>query len=174
MRLYLALFVVALARLSYAEEAKKPPAAQPVADAKKDHIMVTPTEFTWVDGPPAMPPGQKMVVLEGDPAKPGPYTIRAKLPAGYKVPPHWHPGIEHVTVLEGTMGMGYGEKWDDKEIHEAAPGSFMAMEVGTKHYFLAKTAGVIQVHGNGPFGITYVNPADDPMKKAAPAKKGKK
>ena len=136
--------------------------------------MLSPAELTWGEAPPNMPPGSKMAVLEGDPSKTGPYTLRAKLPAGWKVPPHWHPAAEHITVLEGTMAMGLGDKWDEKSMHDMPVGGYMVMEAGTHHFFLAKTAGVIQIHGMGPFGITYVNPADDPSKKAAsPAKKGK-
>ncbi len=61
------------------------------------HVMITPDDIKWVDAPPSVPPGAKMAVLEGDPAKPGPFTMRIKFPADYKVPPHWHPRIEHTT-----------------------------------------------------------------------------
>src|SRR5262245_2755306 len=134
MRLVLAFVVgavTAFATPSYAQEAKKAPTparpATPTAEVKKDHIMLNVAELVWTDGPPVMPPGQKVALLEGELTKPGPYTARAKVPAGYKIPPHWHPAVEHVTVLEGTMAMGIGEKWDEKAMHEMGPGGFMAM-----------------------------------------------
>jgi len=130
--------------------------------AKMDHHMVTAKEVQWNDGPPSLPPGAKLAVIDGDPAKEGPFTMRAKLPAKYKVPPHTHPGREHVTVIEGTFQMGLGEKWDDKAMKDLAAGSFAVMEKGTKHFAGCKKGCTIQIHGIGPWGINYVNPADDP------------
>ena len=36
--------------------------------------------------------------------------FRLKFPANYKVPPHWHPGIEHITIISGTLNMGIGRR----------------------------------------------------------------
>jgi quercetin dioxygenase-like cupin family protein len=171
----------AAAEQAKTEPAKKTPvttaATTPVATTKKpDHIMVGPGDVKWVDGPPNLPAGAKVAILEGDPSAAGPFTIRMKAPANYKIMPHTHPGVEHVTVLEGNFSMGLGGKWDEKSLREMGPGGFMTMEVGTQHYAACKGGCTIQLHGIGPWGITYVNPADDPSKKPAtpaPAMKSK-
>jgi quercetin dioxygenase-like cupin family protein len=103
--------------------------------------------------------------LEGNPSKAGvPFTIRAKFPDGYKVPPHWHPTDERVTVLQGRLGMGLGEKFDPAAGRELPVGSYASMPTGTRHFAWAIGETVIQVSGTGPFEVNYVNPADDPRK----------
>jgi hypothetical protein len=131
----------------------------------KSHVLVTPGNVTWSAGPPSLPPGAQAAVLEGDPAKPGPFTLRIKLPDGYKIAPHYHPADEHVTVLQGTFVMGLGEKFDATAGHQLAVGSFAMMPTGTRHFAWTKGETIIQLHGIGPWGLTYVNPADDPRKK---------
>ena len=133
------------------------------------HLMVLPKQLEWKDAPPSLPPGAKAAMLEGDPAKAGPFTIRLKLPTGYKIPPHTHPAVEHVTVLQGQFQMGLGETWDAKALQVIPVGGFAVMQVGTKHFAGCKQACTLQLHGVGPWGITYVNPADDP-RNAAPKK----
>ncbi len=130
-----------------------------------DHVVVTLEGTKWGPAPPALPPGAQMAVLAGNPSSEGPYTLRARLPAGYRVPPHWHPGDENVTVLRGTFVIGRGEKFDPTTGQELAAGAFVRMPKGMRHFAFAKTEAIIQVHGNGPFEIHYVNPADDPRKK---------
>jgi hypothetical protein len=135
----------------------------------KGHVMVTPEGLKWAPAPKGLPPGAQLAVLSGDPSKAGaPYVIRAKFPDGYQVPPHWHPVDENVTVLQGTLGMGLGEKFDKKAGKELPAGSFSRMPKGVRHFAWAKGQTIIQVHGIGPFEIHYVNPRDDPRKKAAP------
>lgn len=153
-----ALAVLALT-LAWADEHKKDGTTP---EAKPDHIMLTEPELKWVDGPPALPPGAKLAVLEGDPAQPGLFTMRIKVPANYKVPPHWHPADEHVTVISGGFFMGLGEKFDEKGMKELPPGGFAVMATGTRHFAMTKKEAVVQVHAMGPWGINYVNPADDP------------
>jgi hypothetical protein len=133
----------------------------------KGHKVVTPDKIKWGPGPASLPPGAQMAVLDGDPAKAGaPYVLRAKLPDGYKVPPHWHPVDENVTVLEGVMGMGLGEKFDKAAGKELPAGSYFKTPKGVRHFAWAKGETVIQVNGIGPFEIRYVNPTDDPRKKS--------
>lgn len=139
------------------------------APAATAHNMVTPAQIVWGAGPPGLPPGVKTAVISGDPGQPGPFTLRARMPAGYRIGPHWHPTDEHVTVLSGTVAMGMGETFDEKALMDLPPGGFAGMAPNTRHFLRAKTAAVIQVHGTGPFAVTYVNPADDP-RSAAPAK----
>jgi mannose-6-phosphate isomerase-like protein (cupin superfamily) len=136
-------------------------------DAGK-HVLVTPATVKWGPGPPSLPPGAQAAVLEGDPAKPGPFTLRIKMPDGFRIPPHWHPADEHVTVVQGTFVMGLGETFVQTGGHELTAGSFALMPTGTRHFAWAKGETTVQLHGTGPWGINYVNAADDPRKKSNP------
>ena len=135
------------------------------SDKKADHIMVKPDNVKWMDGPTSIPAGAKAAVIEGDPKAVGLFTMRLSLPAGYKIPAHWHPADEHVTVLSGALYMGVGDKYDESKLQALPVGSFAMMVTGTRHYASTKEATVIQLHGMGPWGIHYVNPADDPRNK---------
>jgi hypothetical protein len=131
-----------------------------------EHQVFTPDAVKWGPAPPGLPPGAQVAVLSGDPAKPGPFTMRAKLPDGYEIKPHYHPADEHLTVIQGTFVIGMGEKFD-KAAGKAMPaGTFGYMKEGVRHFAFTKGQTIIQLHGNGPWGITYVNAADDPRKKA--------
>lgn len=129
----------------------------------KEHVLVNSKELKWVDGPPTLPAGAKMAVIEGDPKAPNAlFTARFKLPANYKIMPHSHPADEHVTVISGTFNMGMGETFDAKKATALSAGGFAVMPKDHKHFAFTKGEVVIQLHGVGPWGITYVNPADDP------------
>src|SRR5262249_35777937 len=132
--------------------------------ADKDHLVFTPDDVKWVDGPPSLPPGIKLFILEGDPTKEGPLVMRAKMPDGYKIMPHTHPKDERVTVLSGTLHMGMGEKFDEKATKAMPAGSYGRMGPGVKHFAFAKGETVIEVHAAGPWTVDYVDPADDPRK----------
>jgi hypothetical protein len=135
------------------------------ADRVDGHRTIMPDMLQWVTTP-ALPPGAKIAVLTGNPTKAGDqFAIRIQIPDGYKFPPHWHPTDENVTVLRGTMLFGAGEKFDSAALKEAPVGSFTRMPKEMKHFAMAKGATVIQLHGEGPFEIHYVNPSDDPRKK---------
>ena len=129
------------------------------------HLMVEAASLKWGEPPPSLPAGAKLAVIAGDPSKAGPFVIRAQVPAGYKVAPHWHPGDENLTILSGTVALGMGETWDDSKLQTVAAGGYAAVPAQMRHFFLAKTASTFQVHGMGPFAVNYVNPADDPSKK---------
>ena len=131
----------------------------------KDHVMVTPDKIKWNPGPPSLPPGAQVAVLAGDPSKTGAFTIRVKLPDGYRVPPHWHPTDENVTVIEGTFNMGRGDKFDRSATQELPAGSYVRMPMKMRHFAWAKGSTIVQVHGMGPFELNYVNESDDPRKK---------
>ena len=129
------------------------------------HLVVTPDQIKWGPAPSSLPPGAQMAVLEGDPSKAGaPFTIRAKLPDGYRVPPHWHPTDEKIIVLQGTFGMGLGERFDPVVGRELPVGSYAVTSKGMRRFVWAKGETVIQVSGMGPIELNYVNPADDPRK----------
>ena len=128
------------------------------------HMMVTPDELKWADVP-SVPAGAKVAVIEGPLNEAGPITFRIKFPADYKLPAHWHPGLEHVTVISGTFNMGAGDTLDTSKTKPLSAGSFAIMQPKTHHFAWTKEETIVQVHGVGPWAITYVNPADDPRKK---------
>ena len=140
-------------------------ADEPPKAPASTHVMVPASGLKWGEAPPGMPAGMRATVVSGDPTKPEPYVLRAQMPANYRIPPHWHPTTENVTVLSGTVALGMGETFDEKAMQELPSGGFTAVPAEMKHFFISKTASTIQVHGIGPFGITYVNPSDDPRTK---------
>lgn len=126
------------------------------------HHSVDPATLQWIDAPPGLPAGAKQALLYGDPSKSGQFVLRARLPAGYRIAPHTHPTREMVTVLSGSMRLGFGPSGDLDQASTMSTGAFVAMDPGTIHYLQANQETVIQVAGEGPFQIVYVNPADDP------------
>ncbi len=145
-------------------------AAGAAAGADAVHT-VDPGSIRWRDAPPSLPRGARAVVLHGDPSRPGPMTVRLMLPAGYKVAPHRHTQAENLTVLSGTLWLGMGEKADPAQAHALKAGGFHYLPGGTPHYVYAKVPTVVQAHGDGPFDIVYVDPADDPARAHASASK---
>jgi hypothetical protein len=133
---------------------------------KLAHMVALPDDLKWGDAPPVLPAGAQAAVLDGDPSKAAPFTIRLKVPDGYTVPPHWHSVEENVTVISGSFGLGLGDKMDKAKVRYLPAGSYVRLGKDERHYAVTKGETVIQVHGTGPFDIHYVNPADDPTKKA--------
>lgn len=123
--------------------------------------MVKSADLNWQDVA-SLPKGAKITVIEGPQNERVPFTTRIKFPADYTIPAHWHPQIERVTVLSGTFYMGLGDKID---LMAAGPGDMMILQPKTNHFAWTKVETVVQFHGTGPTGITYVNPDDDPRKK---------
>jgi quercetin dioxygenase-like cupin family protein len=138
-------------------------------DSKPMHVLMAPADVKWGDPPPVFEKGMSFAVVSGDPGKPGNFVVRAKVPAGYKINPHWHPTDEHVTVLSGTFALGMGEKLDPASMKELPAGGYALLPAKMPHFAMAKTEATIQISAEGPFALTYVNPADDPSKRA-PAK----
>src|SRR5260370_18472765 len=133
------------------------------AQKSTEHVKAyAPDAIQWGAAPDALPKGAQLAVLEGDPTKPGAYTMRLKMPDGYKIPPHHHLRREHVTVVSGAFKVGMGDQFDEGKMNEFAPGSFAYLEPTVHHYAMAKGETVIQLHGAGPWEIKYVNPVDDP------------
>lgn len=126
--------------------------------------IIQPSELQWMDGPPSLPPGAQVAVLEGDPSKAEPVTMRLKFPAGYEVKPHTHPIDEHVTVLEGRLNGATGESFDRNATRELSMGTFVVVPAEAPHYVWTDEETVIQLSFVGPFGTTYVDPADDPRR----------
>ena len=124
-----------------------------------------PEDIKWGPPPPVLAAGAQMAVLAGDPSQSGPVTLRLKLPAGYKIAPHWHPTDERVTVISGLFGLGMGDTLDKKKSKVLKPGGYAVAPAKMHHYAWTKSGAIVQVDLMGPFAITYVNSSDDPSKK---------
>ena len=133
-------------------------------DPKSPMGLHLPDKTKWQDGPPALKKGAKSVILEGDPAKEGVFTMRLWLPDGFEVLPHVHSQIEHVTVIQGVLNIGMGDKFDKSKTTAMPAGSFGYWPPNMKHFGWAKGDTILQLHGRGPWTVTYINPADDPRK----------
>lgn len=136
------------------------------AGQRAEHPMQTLENAQWGEAPPLVPPGAKIVVLDGNPGGDGtPYAVWLKFPARYRIPPHSHPKAEHVTVLRGTLFLGMGEKFDQTAGKPLPVGGFTTMSTGMNHYAYTENEVVILLHGLAPIDFTYVNAADDPRHK---------
>jgi quercetin dioxygenase-like cupin family protein len=125
------------------------------------HVMLTPEELKWTEIP-SLPAGAPVATIQGPADQAVPFTFRIKMPAGYEIPAHWHPAIEHVTVISGTFNMGVGDELDKTKTHALETGSVAIIQPHTNHFAWTDEETVVQLHGVGPWGISYVNPADDP------------
>ena len=128
------------------------------------HATVQTDGLKW-SAPAAYGKGAEIAVVKGDPTKEGMYVVRLKVPAGFKIPAHTHPNDENVTVLSGSFNIGTGEKLDEKKGTLIKIGGYSFVGKGMAHYAWFTEDTTLQLHGMGPQGITYVNPADDPRKK---------
>jgi quercetin dioxygenase-like cupin family protein len=136
-----------------------------VAWAGDAHVMLTPNDVKWGPAPKILPAGAQASVLFGDPTKKGLFALRLKFPAGYSIPPHTHPAYEVVTVISGKGNLGMGEKADRSAAMALPAGSFFALPPKTAHFLYVDEETVVQISTNGPWGLKYINPADDPTKK---------
>jgi len=116
----------------------------------------------WGPAPAIFPAGAQMAVMQGDPSGTGLFTVRLRLPNGYKFPPHTHPTDEHVTVVSGSFAVGMGKTFDASKTMTLNAGGFVTAPANEAHYAVAHGPTVVQVHAMGPFAMTYVNPADTP------------
>jgi quercetin dioxygenase-like cupin family protein len=162
------LLLAAAPALAQEYEKKAEEAATTTAET---HLIVEPGEIDWQPAPSVLPAGATMAILAGDLAKAEQFIFRVRLPDGYKVAPHFHPGVESVTVISGTFGIGMGETFDESALRDLGAGALIVIPAESPHFVLAEGETEIQVHGVGPWALTYVNPADDPSQ-AAPAEGG--
>jgi quercetin dioxygenase-like cupin family protein len=140
-------------------------AQQPGQDPKDVHAMANlypPTEIQWKDGPPSLPLGAKIAVLEGDPSKEGMFVMRVKVPDGYHVPAHTHPKPERVTVIQGTFKLAMGDNPKKENAKVLPAGTYGVWPPGMVHAVWIEGETIVQFHGQGPWMINYVNPSDDP------------
>ena len=125
-------------------------------------VALTPPEMKWTTQGGLATPGMEQLNLVGDPAKPGPYTLRLKFPKGIKIAPHTHPDSREVTILSGVFATGYGEKFDNAKLKTLAAGSFYTEPANVPHYIAIEEDTVIQVSGMGPSGRKSINPPETP------------
>jgi hypothetical protein len=128
-------------------------------------VTADPETIKWSKNKNA-PYGMQVVMLYGDPSKPGPYVFRAKMPSGYKLPPHKHPDERSVTILKGIYWSGVGERYNPMVMKEMQAGAFYITQAGVPHFAWARTEVIIQEMGMGPVEnpIEYMNPDDDPRR----------
>ena len=139
--------------------------AHVLADDVASHWQLQqPSRIEWQTAD-TLPPGAQIAVLEGDPSKEGFFTMRIRMPDGYRVPPHWQPKQERVTVLSGILNLGSGDTFDTKKAKALEPGTYSSMPPKMTHFAWMTGETVLQLSTLGPWSITYVNPDDDPRKK---------
>src|SRR5205807_8082037 len=134
------------------------------AIAAGEHVNAPPGAHKWGPATPRYPEGAEFAIITGNPGQEGPFVLHIKAPAGYKVPPHVQPADENVTVISGTVNFGMGDKVDAAKETAVKPGGYFKASKGMAHYASFPEPTIIQVHGVGPTGINYINPADDPRK----------
>ena len=118
-----------------------------------------PDTVPWSPASPAMPAGTQIAVLEGDPKAKRWFTIRLKLPAGAVIAPHWHPRDERVTVISGTVAVGFGDSVDPAAVTRFGAGGFYVNPANSHHFVMFPEESVVQVTGIGPWEINFVAPA---------------
>lgn len=158
------MMLLSCTQLVFAKVNESNPSTAQKQTNNESHKIVKSEDIMWIDGPDALPKGVQMVILEGNPTKSGPFTMRLKFPTDYKIPPHSHRDIEHITVLMGTVNLGMGEKYDKEKTDSLKTHSFAYLKPRTVHFAYIPEETIIQLHGIGPWDIKYVDPKDDPRK----------
>ena len=137
------------------------------AGEMSNEVFINKGDLKWSAAPPSLPKGAKLAVLQGDPGKSGPFTIRLTAPANYKIAPHWHTQAENLTIISGTLYLGMGDKAAGTSAHALNSGGYHYLPAKQHHYAFTKSATQIQISGDGPFDINYINAADNPDKSAS-------
>ncbi|MBI4525634.1 MAG: cupin domain-containing protein [Deltaproteobacteria bacterium] len=140
-------------------------ADSPMTKKGSEFVSVKAAEIKWSDAP-SVAPGAKIAVLEGDLKSSGPLTFRVKLPPNTKIGVHTHPLDERVTVLSGTFYFATGDKFDTGKAKAYKAGDALIIPTGTPMYGYTKNnQTVFQVHGTGPWGISFLEGSDASKKK---------
>jgi quercetin dioxygenase-like cupin family protein len=131
----------------------------------QEYTAVMERNIKWQDAP-SIGPGAKTAVIQGDPKSSGPFVMRLKLPPKTTIGVHTHPATENVTVLAGTLYFAPGNKLDRKAAKAFGPGSYFSIEQGKPMFaYTTDKETTLQLHGNGPWGITYLDSKDSTKKK---------
>jgi quercetin dioxygenase-like cupin family protein len=138
------------AAASYSQEKKSSDAA---------HKVVRSGDLKWI----GIMKGCELATVSGDfNAEGSPFVLRIRCADGIKVPAHWHPTDENVTVVKGTFLVGLGETFDESKLQTMNAGNFVTMPKEMRHFALCKGETIVQVHGMGPFKVNWVNPSEVP------------
>lgn len=161
--------LLTLVATASADTPKKPDTTKTTDTTKKapkqEAVFISAADVKWGPAPPDLPKGAQLAVLSGDPTKPVAFTMRVKLPDGYKIPPHYHTKDESLTIIGGTLNLMMGDNMTNP--HALDVGAFHFLPGKMHHGAEAKGETIVQIHGTGPFDIIYLNPADNPNPKAA-------
>jgi ChrR Cupin-like domain len=130
------------------------------AETGTDAMALTPSEIKWQAQGGLALAGMEQANLVGNPSSPGPYTVRLKFPAGYKLAPHTHPDSREVTILSGTWYTGYGEKFDPAALKALPAGSFYTEPANVAHFVEVREPVEIQVRGTGPSARQFVGASE--------------
>ena len=156
-----AAFAIAGAARMYSQDKK---------DAGEAHKIVHFGDLKWTP----IIKGCDIAAVDGDMNAEGtPFVLRLRCTDGSKIPAHWHPTDENVTVLKGTFMVGMGESFDESKMQAMNVGNFVSMPKEVRHYAMSKGDTIVQVHGAGPFKVNWVNPSEVQPPDAAPAAKPK-
>lgn len=123
-------------------------------------VLLDASGLVWRPAPPPLPRGASVAVLQGDPGRSGPFTVRLRAPAGYRLPPHFHLRGQTVTVLRGSVAVT-SDGGAGRRQHSLAAGGFYYAPPRTRHAVRARTASELQISGEGPFEMVYLDVADD-------------
>lgn len=127
--------------------------ASALADSTLQPTIITPSSIKWMPGTGQIPATVGVAVLDGDPTKAGPFTIRLNIPDGTKFPAHYHNDTERLTIISGTFMAGIGSTFDASKMVALPAGSFAVLPAKLWHYAMAKGDTVVQVNGTGPFAM---------------------
>src|SRR5689334_5324553 len=136
--------------------------AAAMAQTRQGVVALTPLEMNWTSQGGLAAPGMEQLNLVGDPARPGPYTLRLKFPKGFKVAPHTHPDSREVTIISGVFATGYGETFDNARLKTLPAGSFYTEPANAPHYIEIEEDTILQVSGMGPSGRKFINLPETP------------
>jgi quercetin dioxygenase-like cupin family protein len=113
--------------------------------------------------------GCDLASLDGDlNAEGAPFVLRLRCADGAKIPAHWHPTDENITVLKGTLLVGTGEIFNEAKLKAMNAGNFVSVPKEMRHFAMSKGETIVQVHGVGPFQANWVNPSEVQPPDAAP------
>lgn len=129
--------------------------SQPQSAPRSTVIQLDTQEVVYRPGPTTMPPGVELAVLEGNPAQAGLFTVRLRVPAGFVLEPHTHPQDERVTVIEGTVVVGFGPVLQPEKARTLGAGAYYLNPPGVVHYVLSPQGATIQITGQGPWRVDF-------------------
>jgi len=119
-------------------------------------------EIAWRPCPPTLPVGCEMAVLEGNPKQEMLFTVRFRIGSRFEMKPHWHPRNERVTILEGKVGVGFGDEIERENVTWFGPSDYYVNAHGAHHFVLADGPAVLQITGIGPWQANFLETDEHP------------